>query len=244
MGLVKPPFPAHTCIMSKTYSKILGNGLSDVQLSQFPGEHAHPWISLDSCASGAPKIFEPLLTKSGICPWIESLNCIIRSNLYLNWKLPTFHSCHLFLFPDPLQRFSTSEQYVHYSDQPGCRTVSSGATGALSCFPEHKLQCFTSKGFQMQRWQNLTWLPQLEFQNMLSNRPASWHMLMHLEGFLLLCQGVTKNKFSACPWGKLQLGSTCPEFILTCPDFFLLCAVSPLLWSKKGNQLLISSKYP
>ena len=56
-------------------------------------------------------------------------------------------------------------------------------------------------------------------------------------------QGATKKNFSACLWGKLQLRSTCPEFILTCPDFFLLCDVSPLLWPTKGNCLLISSKY-
>ena len=56
-------------------------------------------------------------------------------------------------------------------------------------------------------------------------------------------QGMTKKKFSACPWGKLWLKSTCPEFILTWPDFFLLCAVSPLLWMTKSNHLLISLKY-
>ena len=38
-------------------------------------------------------------------------------------------------------------------------------------------------------------------------------------------RGVIRKK--SCPWGKLQLRSTCPKFILTCPDFFLLCAISP-----------------
>ena len=52
-----------------------------------------------------------------------------------------------------------------------------------------------------------------------------------------------KKNFSACPYGKLQLRSTCPEFILTCPDFFLLCAIFPLLWTTKGKCLLIRSKY-
>ena len=52
-----------------------------------------------------------------------------------------------------------------------------------------------------------------------------------------------KRNFQLVPWGKLWLRSTCLEFILTCPDFFLLCTVSPLLWMKKANRLLISSKY-
>ena len=46
---------------------------------------------------------------------------------------------------------------------------------------------------------------------------------------MMMMQGMTIKKCSACPWGKLRLRSTCPEFILTCPDFFLLCAISPLL---------------
>ena len=56
-------------------------------------------------------------------------------------------------------------------------------------------------------------------------------------------QCTTKKKCSDRPCGKLQLRSTCPEFILTCPDFFLLSTVSPLLQTPKGNHLLISSKY-
>ena len=54
---------------------------------------------------------------------------------------------------------------------------------------------------------------------------------------------MAKNTFSACPLGKLQLRSICPEFICTCPDFFLPCAASPFLWRTKCNRLLISLKY-
>ena len=58
----------------------------------------------------------------------------------------------------------------------------------------------------------------------------------------ILRQSATRRKFSACPWGRVWLRCTCPEFILTCPDFFLLCNIILSLWTTKGN-LLIRSKY-
>ena len=53
----------------------------------------------------------------------------------------------------------------------------------------------------------------------------------------------TPSPYTGCD-EKLQLRSTCPQFILTCPDFSLLCALyCPLLWTSKGNHLLMSLKY-
>ena len=77
--------------------------------------------------------------------------------------------------------------------------------------------------------------------------PCNLHVILSVGASLVSTnregQGTMKNKFSACPWGKLRLRSACPEFILSCLDFFLLYAISPLLRMTKGNHLLIRSKY-
>ena len=52
-------------------------------------------------------------------------------------------------------------------------------------------------------------------------------------GFLTLAQGATKNKFSACPWGKLWLRSTCPEFILR--FLFSMCRFSLTVNDKRQS---------
>ena len=71
-----------------------------------------------------------------------------------------------------------------------------------------------------------------------------WLFLTLLTVTFSLQSGCDKKEIFSLSMGQAaRLRSTCPKFILTCPDFFLLCAISPLLWLRKGNRLLISSKY-
>ena len=57
-------------------------------------------------------------------------------------------------------------------------------------------------------------------------------------------QGAMENKLSACPWGKLQLRTTCPGFILKvlARISFSVSRFSPTV-PAKGSRLLISLRY-
>ena len=168
---------------------------------------------------------------------------------------------HPFLTPSP----TTTTHTPHTMVDDSCLLLS--AADARLAKPEHSCLLLSAADARLAKpeWQEQGGSPVLPVQRKspgTDTRPslqtgpprkdtqirwAVWVMghacTSHCAGGNNMMSGATKRKFSACPWGKLWLRSTCPEYILSCADFFPLCAVSPLLWSTKGNRLLISSKY-
>ena len=77
-------------------------------------------------------------------------------------------------------------------------------------------------------WQLLA-TPQLPPEQRTQGRWQSQHVTAKAEILPMMhqiqhqLQGATKNKFSACPWGKLWLRSTCREFFSCARISFSMC---------------------